>query len=197
MNARHQSIIELLSERGSVSVSELALTTGVSEVTMRQDLNQLEKEGLLRRVHGSAVAAGGDDVGVRMQTRFAVKKSLADYAASLVNEGETVFIEGGSTNALLAQALSERHDVTLVTVSHYIAGLLREKGGDVIILGGLFQKSSESVVGPLTRLFSSSTFTKFLSALMAGIALPALPDATCCAAMSSTRCWKSPRIPLH
>ena len=152
MNARHQSIIELLSERGSVSVSELALTTGVSEVTMRQDLNQLEKEGLLRRVHGSAVAAGGDDVGVRMQTRFAVKKRLADYAASLVNEGETVFIEGGSTNALLAQALSERHDVTLVTVSHYIAGLLREKGGDVIILGGLFQKSSESVVGPLTRL---------------------------------------------
>jgi len=78
MNARHQSIIELLSARGSVSVSELALTTGVSEVTMRQDLNQLEKEGLLRRVHGSAVAAGGDDVSARMQTRLAVKKRLAD-----------------------------------------------------------------------------------------------------------------------
>jgi len=152
MNSRHQSIVQLVSERGSISVNELAQTTGVSEVTVRQDLNQLEKEGLLRRVHGSAVAAGGDDVGARMQTRFAVKQRLATYAASLVQEGETIFIEGGSTNALLAQILSERRDITLVTVSHYIAGLLREKGGDIIILGGLYQKSSESVVGPLTRL---------------------------------------------
>jgi len=152
MNARHQQIIQLVSERGSVSVTELAQTTGVSEVTVRQDLNLLEKGGFLRRVHGSAVAPESDDIGARMQTRFAVKKRLAEYAASLVNSGETVFIEGGSTNALLARELSDRSDITIITVSHYIAGLLREKGGDVIILGGLFQKSSESVVGPLTRL---------------------------------------------
>jgi DeoR/GlpR family transcriptional regulator of sugar metabolism len=152
MNARHQQIIQIVSERGSVSVNELAQTTGVSEVTVRQDLNVLEKGGFLRRVHGSAVAPESDDVGARMQTRFAVKKRLAEYAASLVNSGETVFIEGGSTNALLARELSDRDDITIITVSHYIAGLLREKGGDVIILGGLFQKSSESVVGPLTRL---------------------------------------------
>ena len=152
MNARHQHIIQLVSERGSVSVNELAQTTGVSEVTVRQDLNLLEKGGFLRRVHGSAVAPESDDVGARMQTRFAVKKRLAEYAAGLVNPGETVFIEGGSTNALLARELSHRQDITIITVSHYIAGLLREQGGDVIILGGLFQKSSESVVGPLTRL---------------------------------------------
>ena len=152
MNARHQQIIQLVSERGSVSVNELSLTTGVSEVTVRQDLNVLEKGGFLRRVHGSAVAPESDDVGARMQTRFAVKKQLAEYAASLVKTGETVFIEGGSTNALLARELSARDDITIITVSHYIAGLLREKGGDVIILGGLFQRSSESVVGPLTRL---------------------------------------------
>lgn len=152
MNARHEHIIQLVSARGSVSVNELAQTTGVSEVTVRQDLNALEKGGFLRRVHGSAVAPESDDVGARMQTRFAVKKRLAEFAAGLVNPGETVFIEGGSTNALLARELSDRQDITIVTVSHYIAGLLREKGGDVIILGGLFQKSSESVVGPLTRL---------------------------------------------
>ena len=152
MNARHQQIIQLVSERGSVSVNELALTTGVSEVTVRQDLNVLEKGGFLRRVHGSAVTPESDDVGARMQTRFAVKKRLAEYAASLVKTGETVFIEGGSTNALLARELSVRDDITIISVSHYIAGLLREKGGDVIILGGLFQRSSESVVGPLTRL---------------------------------------------
>ncbi|RRZ86767.1 DNA-binding transcriptional regulator YciT [Erwinia sp. 198] len=152
MNVRHQNIIQLVSERGSVSVSELSQITGVSEVTVRQDLNVLEKGGFLRRVHGSAVAPESDDVGARMRTRYAVKKRLAEHAASLVNAGEAVFIEGGSTNALLARELSERRDITIITVSHYIAGLLRETGGEVIILGGLYQKSSESVVGPLTRL---------------------------------------------
>lgn len=152
MNVRHQNIIQLVSERGSVSVSELSQITGVSEVTVRQDLNVLEKGGFLRRVHGSAVAPESDDVGARMRTRYAVKKRLAEHAASLVNAGEAVFIEGGSTNALLARELSERRDITIITVSNYIAGLLRETGGEVIILGGLYQKSSESVVGPLTRL---------------------------------------------
>ena len=152
MNVRHQNIIQLVSERGSVSVSELSQITGVSEVTVRQDLNVLEKGGFLRRVHGSAVAPESDDVGARMRTRYAVKKRLAEHAASLVNAGEAVFIEGGSTNALLARELSERRDITIITVSHYIAGLLRETGGEVIILGGLYQKIIESVVGPLTRL---------------------------------------------
>ncbi|MEI2264527.1 DeoR family transcriptional regulator [Erwinia sp. CGal63] len=152
MNLRHQTIIQLVSERGSVSVSELAQITGVSEVTVRQDLNVLEKGGFLRRVHGSAVAPESDDVGSRMRTRYAIKKRLAEHAASLVNAGEVVFIEGGSTNALLARELSARQDITIVTVSHYIATLLRDTGADVIILGGLYQKSSESVVGPLTRL---------------------------------------------
>lgn len=151
MNARHQQIIQLVSERGSISVSELSQITRVSEVTVRQDLNILEKGGFLRRVHGSAVAPESDDVGSRMHTRYTIKKRLAEHAASLVNAGEVVFIEGGSTNALLARELSERRDVTIVTVSHYIATLLRETDGDVIILGGLYQKSSESVVGPLTR----------------------------------------------
>lgn len=152
MNLRHQNIIQLVSERGSVSVSELSQVTGVSEVTVRQDLNVLEKGGFLHRVHGSAVAPDSDDVGARMRTRYGIKQRLAEHAASLVSAGEVVFIEGGSTNALLAKELSKRQDITIITVSHYIATLLKDTDGDVIILGGLYQKSSESVVGPLTRL---------------------------------------------
>lgn len=151
MNSRHQHIIQLVNDRGHVSVSELAQITGVSEVTVRQDLNVLEREKFLRRVHGSAVALESDDVSARMRTRYPVKKALAEFAASLVNDGEAVFIEGGSTNALLARELAERKNITLITVSHYIAHLLRETDCEVIILGGLYQKSSESVVGPLTR----------------------------------------------
>ncbi|MGK3142370.1 DeoR family transcriptional regulator [Pantoea sp. C2G6] len=151
MNPRHHQIIQLVNTRGTVSVSELAQLTGVSEVTVRQDLTLLERDRLLRRVHGSALALDSDNVGTRMNTRYPIKQALARHAASLVQPGESVFIEGGSTNALLARTLAEREDITLITVSHYIAQLLREAPCQVIVLGGLLQKSSESVVGPLTR----------------------------------------------
>ncbi|MCZ4057925.1 DNA-binding transcriptional regulator YciT [Pantoea sp. LMR881] len=151
MNTRHQQIIQLVNTRGSIAVSELAQLTGVSEVTVRQDLTQLERDHFLRRVHGAALALDSDDVGTRMNTRYSVKQALANHAASLVNDGESVFIEGGSTNALLARALADRRELTLITVSHYIAHLLRQAACEVIVLGGMFQKSSESMVGPLTR----------------------------------------------
>lgn len=151
MSSRHQQIIHVVNLRGNISVSELSQLTGVSEVTIRQDLTQLEKGSYLRRIHGSAVALDSDDVGARMQTRYPTKQALATYAASLVQDGEAVFIEGGSTCALLARALSEQAGVTIITVSHYIAHLLKSSACEVIVLGGLYQKESASVVGPLTR----------------------------------------------
>ena len=151
MNARHQQIIELVNARGSIAVSELAQLTGVSEVTVRQDLTQLEREHFLRRVHGSALALDSDNVGIRMHTRYDLKQALASHAASLIEDGDAVFIEGGSSNALLARLLAERADVTVITVSHFIAHLLKEAACEVIVPGGLLQKSSQSMVGPLTR----------------------------------------------
>lgn len=151
MNSRQQNILQLVNDRRTISVSELARISGVSEVTIRQDLNILEKRSYLKRIHGSAVAFESDDVDARMLSNFHLKKQLAEYAASQVNDGETVFIEGGSTNALLARHLATMKKITLITVSHYIANLLKDSDCDVIILGGLYQKNSESVVGPLTR----------------------------------------------
>ncbi|PIJ50424.1 DeoR family transcriptional regulator [Erwinia sp. OLTSP20] len=151
MNARQRYIVELVNQRGNVSVAELAQLTGVSAVTVRQDLNELETGYYLKRVHGAAIATGDDDVGARMKDRFPLKQRLAAYAASLIQPGESVFIEGGSANALLARHLADKRDITIVTVSHYIARLLKDAACEVIVLGGLYQKSSESVVGPLTR----------------------------------------------
>lgn len=151
MNTRQQQIIELVNSRGSVAVSELAQLVGVSEVTVRQDLNQLAQQRVLCRVHGAAKALDSDDVGTRMNTRYGIKLALAHYAADLINDGESVLIEGGSTNALLARILASRKSLTLITVSHYIGHLLKDAACDVIILGGMLQKSSESITGPLTR----------------------------------------------
>ncbi|CNK45573.1 transcriptional regulatory protein YciT [Yersinia frederiksenii] len=152
MNLRQQSIIQLVNDRQRISVSELAQASQVSEVTIRQDLNLLEKRGLLKRVHGSAVALQSDDVDVRMMTHFATKQKLANHAASLVNDGETIFIESGSSNALLAHKLAQRPGITLVTVSGYIARQLKDSACEVILLGGIYQKKSDSMVGPLTQL---------------------------------------------
>ncbi|MEB6336046.1 DeoR/GlpR family DNA-binding transcription regulator [Serratia rhizosphaerae] len=152
MNARQQSILQWVNERRRISVSELARASGVSEVTIRQDLNLLEKRSYLKRIHGAAVALESDDVDARMMSNFVLKQQLARYAASQVNDGETIFIESGSANALLARYLAERRHITLITVSHYIAQLLKESDCEVIVLGGMYQKQSETVVGPLTRL---------------------------------------------
>ena len=153
MNSRQQTIIQMVIDKGQVSVAKLAKVTGVSEVTIRQDLNALEKMSFLRRAHGYAVSLDSDDVETRMMSNYTLKHKLAQYAATLVNPGESVFIENGSCNALLARALAEQKDVTIITVSSYIAHLLKETPCEIILLGGIYQKKSESMVGPLTRQF--------------------------------------------
>jgi DeoR/GlpR family transcriptional regulator of sugar metabolism len=153
MNSRQQAILQMVIDKGQMSVAELAKITGVSEVTIRQDLNTLEKQSYLRRAHGYAVAPDSEDVETRMMTHYTLKRQLAEYAASLVNPYESVFIENGSSNALLARTLAEQKNVTIITVSSYIAHLLKETPCEVILLGGIYQKKSESMVGPLTRQF--------------------------------------------
>lgn len=152
MNPRHSEIIHLVNQQQRVMVSQLAEYTNVSEVTIRQDLNQLEKQGYLKRVHGAAVSLQSDDVSERMEVRFDAKQKLAERAAQLVEPGETVMIEGGSANALLAQVLAVRGDVTIITPSAYIAHLIRNTQADVILLGGVYQHQGESMVGSLTAL---------------------------------------------
>ncbi|WP_312926962.1 DeoR/GlpR family DNA-binding transcription regulator, partial [Pseudescherichia sp.] len=121
MNSRQQIILQMVIDKGRVSVTDLAKTTGVSEVTIRQDLNTLEKQSYLRRTHGYAVPLESDDVETRMLNNFALKRELAEFAASTVEPGETIFIENGSSNALLARTLAEQKDITIITVSSYIA----------------------------------------------------------------------------
>ncbi|MEW7864253.1 DeoR family transcriptional regulator [Aeromonas diversa] len=152
MPPRHRQILTLVHQARKMSVAELARHTGVSEVTIRGDLNALERLGLLKRVHGSAIAIETDALDARISINYPLKERLAERAARRVVEGETVFIEGGSANALLARHLAHHKRVTIITVSSYIAHLLKETDTQVILLGGLYQHESESVVGPLTRI---------------------------------------------
>lgn len=152
MNSRQSEILQIVNERKRVQVTELVEAIGVSGVTIRQDLNFLEKQGYLKRVHGAAIALESDDISTRLEVRFDTKQALASRAADLVEPNETVLIEGGSANALLARTLAERGDVTIITPSAYIAHLIRNSTANIILLGGVYQHQGESLVGPLTKL---------------------------------------------
>lgn len=158
MHPRHAIILELVNEAGRVSVVDLANQLDVSEVTVRQDLTLLEKEGFLRRIHGAATTIDSDAPDHRLWIHGKVKQRLAQRAAQMVEPGETVLVEGGSANVMLAKLLGERSDVAIITPSSYIAHQLRQAKAEVVLLGGQYQATSESLVGPLTRLCIEHVF---------------------------------------
>mgnify|MGYP003455552451 FL=1 len=130
---------------------ELSEALGVTVVTIRRDLNELEDGNYLKREHGYAIVVDEDDIESRMLSNFSSKQALAEFAAGLVEKNECIFIEGGSTNALLARLLTKRDDITIITMSTYISNLLKDSPCNVILLGGMLQKHSEAMVGPITR----------------------------------------------
>lgn len=152
MNPRHTEIIQLVNKHSRMMVADLSEHTSVSEVTIRQDLTFLEKEGYLKRVHGAAIAIQSDDINERLTVRFNEKKKLAEQASQLIKSGETVMIEGGSANALLARILADRGDITIITPSASIAHHIRDSQATIILLGGAYQHQGESLVGSLTIL---------------------------------------------
>ncbi len=152
MNERHNRILGILTRDNRTSVNELAQELSVSSVTIRQDLTLLEREGLLKRVHGGAILRGADDITSRLGINYERKILIARKAASLIEDGETIFIESGSVNALFAKELAGRSSITVVTTNVFIARQLRKsKGAKVILMGGIYQPESESLVGALTK----------------------------------------------
>lgn len=153
MNERHNHILRHLSRDHETSVKELVNLLGVSSVTIRQDLNYLEKEGLLRRVHGGAVLKDADDIANRMGVNYEKKLKIARAAAEFVSSGESVLIESGSVNALLARELVKKGQIHMLTTNIYIARQFRTNPeASIVVLGGIYQHQSESMVGKVTRL---------------------------------------------
>ncbi len=152
LNERQNRILEILGLNNRTLVNELSHKLDVSSVTIRQDLNFLEAEGLLKRVHGGAVLKDGDDLDNRLGKNYEKKLRIAKKLASLVNEGETILIESGSANVLLARELVKIKKVTIMTTNIYIARQFRTNSlANIVILGGIYQHDSETLVGKLTK----------------------------------------------
>jgi len=153
MKGRENKILEILTEQNRIEVVVLAQMLGVSQVTVRKELNALENKGIIQREHGFAVLRSGDDLNARIAYHYETKRQIAAKAAELVQDGETVMIESGSCCALLAEELiNKKRTVTIITNSAFIAGFVRLKPkANVILLGGVYQNDSQVMVGPMVR----------------------------------------------
>ena len=152
LNKRQRKILEILGFNNRTSVNELARQLDVSSVTIRQDLNHLELQGLLKRIHGGAILKDGDDLDNRLGINYEKKLQIARKLAGYVDEGETILIESGSANALLAREILAIKQVTIITTNVYIARQFRRNAqADIILLGGIYQHTSEALVGKMTR----------------------------------------------
>jgi DeoR/GlpR family transcriptional regulator of sugar metabolism len=161
MTERQKNILRMLSRDQELAVTELAEQFQVSGVTIRQDLDQLQNQGLLRRVHGGAVLHSEDEISARLGINYERKHAIAERAYGFIRRGETIFLESGSAVALLARQLRHRSDLTVVTNNLFVARTLKDSDLTVITLGGLYQHDSESVVGPVARLgIAALNFTK-------------------------------------
>ena len=154
MSKRDTKILEILTDAKRIEVAALAERLGVSNVTMRKDLDALQSRGLVVREHGYALLTNPNDVGGRLAYHYAEKLKIADRAASLVSDGDTIMVENGSCCALLARRVAETSSgVTIVTNSAFIASYLRDLSSvNVTLLGGALQRDSQVTVGPLVRL---------------------------------------------
>lgn len=153
MNDRQKEILKIVAEHNRVKVKHLARELSVSTVTVRQDLNLLEEEGFLKRIHGGVTVRDSDDLSVRLAINYEQKLRIAKKASGFVRPGDTILVEGGSTNTILVKEVSKKEGIIVITPNVYIARECRKSGlQNVILLGGIYQWESESLIGSLTKL---------------------------------------------
>ena len=148
---RRAAILDMLEHSASVQVSDLAHTFGVSAVTARADLDALEAAGKLRRTHGGAVslhkALTVSIQDKRINLNVAAKQAIAQTAIELVEDGDSIIVDSGTTALEFVRALTTRRDITVITIANYIDDSLPQT--DVILLGGTLRKGHRYLYGPL------------------------------------------------
>lgn len=156
--SRRIKIMDELNKKGQVDVKKLSKTLGVSEVTIRNDLGQLEKKHMLVRARGGAMKVSQNFVGVdyplsdKQKKHLHEKSEIGKKAASLIEDGNTIIIDSGSTTFELAKNLEKLNDITVITSALNVATHLADaKNINVIVTGGSLRPNSLSLVGILAE----------------------------------------------
>jgi DeoR/GlpR family transcriptional regulator of sugar metabolism len=153
---RRQRLVTIVDSRRAVRLEELSAALGVSQATVRRDLDALAATGRLRRVHGGAVAVDErlDEPQFDAKTGAAAaeKVRIAERTVELLEQDETVYLDSGSTVLAVARLLHGWTRLTVVTNSLPAATELAGRGPRLIVIGGELRATSRALVGPLTRL---------------------------------------------
>lgn len=149
---RRKEIIDLLTEKGEVSVSSLSKTYKVSTVSIRNDLKNLEKKGMLIRTRGGALKkqTSSFDVSLnqKLSTNLKEKKRIGLKASQQIKNGDRIVMDSGSTTIELAKRIRGFKNLKIITNSLPIADILADcKDIDIIIPGGILRKEMRSLVG--------------------------------------------------
>lgn len=155
---RRARILQELEYNSKVLVTSLSEKLNVSEVTIRKDLNELKRRHLLTRIRGGAMRLPevriGKDATIQEKKlkNYKEKRSIGKFAATLINEGETIILDSGTTTMEIAKNLNSFNKLTIITNAIDIAiELSKYNRFSVILLGGHLRESSYSTVGPLAE----------------------------------------------
>lgn len=151
---RQQAVLEMLRAAGSATVSDLGQRLGVAEMTIRRDLESLEASGVLQRFHGgarlTAASAFEPPLALRERTNPSGKRAIAARVAELVEDGETVIVDGGSTGLAVATALATRH-ITVCPLSLRVAWVFeRSTTVNLLLPPGSVRRGELSISGAET-----------------------------------------------
>lgn len=153
---RRRAILDLVNREGRVLVKELAGRFTTSQITIRKDLEILHRQGLVQRTHGGALTAQSGalfDPTLREKEKLHRKEKMRIAAAAvrLLEEGQSVILDSGTTTTAIARALRNFSRLTVITNAVNIAAELAGAKIEVILTGGTLRKNSFSLVGPLAE----------------------------------------------
>jgi DeoR/GlpR family transcriptional regulator of sugar metabolism len=154
VEARRQQVLDLVSRRGFVALTDLAQAIQVSESTIRRDLDYWHQQGVVKRTHGGAIYLGDNSALPALEERTSAqldeKRQIARAAAARIHDGDVVLLDGGTTTLEVARLLAGR-PLQIVTNSLPIATLFaNSRETDLVILGGYVYPKTGVALGPLT-----------------------------------------------
>ncbi len=152
LEERRLEILDRINQAGRASVAELSQEFGVSEVTIRADLQALAERNLIVRTHGGAIPAlrGPYELSLatRRQQQVAEKGRIGAAAAAMIADGDAVFLDSSSTALAIAQNLKNCRDLTVITNGLTIAQeLIDAHGVTVVLIGGTLRRETASLIG--------------------------------------------------
>ena len=153
---RRKYLLEKLKTKKRISVVEMAAELGVSGMSIRRDLHSMESQSIITLVHGGAVynegAIAEPSAMVRYRSMWDEKNNIGNYCAGLVHEGNSVFLDAGSTNMKIAEALVNRQNIAVMTHSLPIMNILSQaKGIQLFSLSGIYDATKQAFFGAMTR----------------------------------------------